>query len=317
MASPLRQLDWNLLRLFYFMCQSPSLTQAAIHLNTTQSSLSRRLADLEFRLGYRLFNRGVKGLTLREEGKELLEIVSQVFHKLMSYQTRQAQNNQTAQGVLRVLIAPHLPVSWLMQQTSQFLEAYPELNFSLIQHPSPQGQGSQPADCAIQLFDPTRTDEWIQRPLCRLSYGLYISQHYQDQKGPFEKIGHLNPHPKLLLKTPGSDKPFGWPDALGHDPKAARIHEFSTAQDLLEATRQGLGVAALPRQQGTEYSDLVALPFYIKDPVIDLYYAYPRYYQELKRVTLYGDFLEQHLDPYAEISLNNFIPVSEFILATG
>jgi DNA-binding transcriptional LysR family regulator len=314
---PQHHMDWNLLRIFYFICHSSTLTEAAKHLQVTQSCLSRRLADLELNLGYRVFNRGRRGVTLLEEGKELLELVSPVFDKFTQYQASRTQQSQTTQGLLKVLIPPHLPVSWLTCHTTQFLEDHPQLSFSLSQQVAFSSRFTQYTDCAIQLFDPTRTDELIQRPLCAISYGLYTSQNYLDRNGSFKEIEDLQHHPKLVLKEPDSDRFLGWPESVACDPKTARIHEFSTAQDLLEATRQGLGIAALPRPQAASYPDLVALPFYMTDQVIKLYYAYPKYYQDLKRVTLYGDFLEQHLNNYAGSMSQHFAPVHHLTLATG
>lgn len=291
----LPHMDWNLLRIFYFICQSATLTEAARHLHVTQSALSRRLMTLESNLGYRLFNRGHRGLTLVQEGQELLNLVSPVFDKFTQYQTARTQQSQTAQGLLKVSMAPYLPTPWLMYHTAQFLEHHPQLNFNLIPQHSSSGHFIKQADCALQLFDASRDDELIQKPLGKMSYGLYVSQSYLSKKGAFKDIQDLQLHPKLILKIPDFDAPLGWPESVTYEANFARIHEFSIAQDVLEATRQGLGIAALPRLQASSYPDLVALPSYLKDQEVEIYYTYPKYYQDLKRVTLYGDFLQQHL----------------------
>lgn len=311
-ASHVRHMDWNLLRLFYFMCQSPTLTEAAKHLHVTQSCLSRRLATLESNLGYRLFHRGHRGLTLVQEGQDLLALVSPVFDKFTRFQTARTQQSQTAQGVLKVLVAPSLPVSWLTRHTSKFLDHHPNLSFHLIQQHSSSSHLIKQADCAIGVFDPGREDDLIQQPLCKMSYGLYTSRGYLNKKGAFKNIADVQHHPKLILKTPESDAPLGWPKEMACDAKSARLHEFSTAQDLFDATRQGLGVAALPRGQADAAPDLAALPFYLKDQEIELYYTYPKFYQDLKRVTLYGDFLQQHLKDQTE----SVVSVHEIALAS-
>ena len=312
-----RQVDWNLLRIFYFLCQSSSLSEAGKHLHVSQSSLSRRLINLEDNLGYRVFNRGQKGIHLTEEGKELSKLVSMVFDKITHYQAKTREQSQTVQGVLKVCMALHLPTSWLMHHTTQFLENYPDLHFKLNQQTVPSNHFTQYADCAIQPFDASRQDELIQRPLCKLSYGLYASQRYMTKNSrSLTDIESLDAHPKLLLRVPDFDTPFGWPESVICDSKITCVHEFSNAQDLLEATRQGLGIAALPSQQAALSSDLVPLPLYTKDQVVDLYYAYPKYYQDLKRVTFYGDFLEQALKDDVGLNIHHCDPTHDLPLAT-
>lgn len=317
MTRPQRHIDWNLLRIFYFLCQSPTLSKAAKHLHVTQSCLSRRLADLEFNLGYRVFHRGPRGLTLLQEGKELLELVTPVFHKFTQYQASRTQQSQIAHGVLKVSIAAHLPLSWLMHTTNQFLDDHPEVSFHLLHHLRLSDDFAKYADCALQLFDAARAHELIQQPLCRITYGLYASQTYLDKNTPLEELEDLRHHPKLMLKALDDDTPIGWPKSVDRDSTSARLHEFSTAQDLLEATRQGLGIAALPKSQADLYLDLVALPFDLKDQEIQLYYAYPKYYQDLKRVTLYGEFLRQHFKNDIGPIPKYGVPIHDLILATG
>ena len=316
-ASSLGHMDWNLLRLFYCLYQSPSLSEAAKHLNLTQSSLSRHLAKLELSLGYRLFQRSRQGVSLLTEGQELLKLVTPVFHKFTQYQACQAQPNDTLQGTLKLLIAAHLPISWLMHDTANFLHNHPQLSLNLSQQMNITSRFTQQADCTIQLFDDRCDDDLIQQPLCTLLYDLYTSRDYLNQRGDFDQFTELQNHPKLIVKAFGSDYPFGWPENVSCDGQAAPVHIFSTAQDVLTAVRQGFGIAALPRQQAASYPDLVAVPFYLNNPIIKLCYVYPRYYQDLRRVTLYGDFLEQTLKNYTGFSKEYFVPVDELIPEIG
>ena len=311
-APHLGKLDWNLLRLFYYMCQSPSLCEAARHLNLTQSALSRCLSRLESSLGYRLFQRSSKGVRLLTEGHELLKLVAPVVQKFTHYQASQTQKDDVLQGTLNILIPPHLPISWLMHTTSAFLQDHPHLSLNLSQQINFTSRFTQQADCTIQPFDDKCDDDLIQQPLCTLSYGLYTSRNYLNKKGEFDQFAELQYHPKLIIKAFGLDHPFGWPENVSCDVQAAPVHVFSTAHDVLIATRQGLGVAALPRRQAAFYPDLVAVPFYMADPLTTLCYVYPQYYQDFKRVTLYGDFLEQTLkNDIDSLRQQYFVPVNE------
>ncbi len=61
-------MDIRVLRYFLAAAQEENITKAAEMLHTTQSNLSRQLADLESELGKTLFIRGKRKITLTEEG---------------------------------------------------------------------------------------------------------------------------------------------------------------------------------------------------------------------------------------------------------
>src|SRR5205814_9741861 len=66
-----RRLDWNDVRIFLAVAESGSLNAAARTLGMTQPTISRRMEDLEIRLGARLFRRSSKGIQLTEPGETM------------------------------------------------------------------------------------------------------------------------------------------------------------------------------------------------------------------------------------------------------
>ena len=295
----LQQLNWDKLRSFYLMAQYPSLSHAAYHMNITQSALSRSLADLEKILGMKLFERRPRGMHLLREGQDLVQVITKFFHDLTHYDAQRLAQHDIIQGQLRLAIAPLLPVSWLIQNTAAFLQQYPGFEFRLIQPQDPQDAFVRQADCAIQEYDAAQDDDLIQQPLVTLTYGLYAAKSYLDQHDPLETLDDLMSHPKILLKT-AHHAAWGWPEDVPCGDETAKVHALTTAQDVLWAAQQGLGIAALPHCQGAQDTSLEALPFYLSEQSIKLCYSYPKHYHNSKPVTLYGDFLrntfkEEHL----------------------
>ena len=288
----LHEFNWNKLRAFYFMAQYPTVSQAAVHMNMTQSALSRSLADLERILGMKLFERRPRGMHLLREGQDLAQVITKFFHELTHYDAQRLAQHDVIQGQLRLSIAPTLPVSWLIQDTAAFLQQYSGLEFRLIQPQDPQDAFVRQADCAIQEYDATKEDELIQQPLVTLTYGLYAAKSYLTQYDPLETLDDLKVHAKILLKTT-SHPAWGWPEAVPYTDKSAKIHELTTAQEVLWAAQQGLGIAALPHCQGTQDASLEMLPFYLNEQRMKLYYSYPKHYQHAQHITLYGDCLKR------------------------
>lgn len=74
-------MEIRVLKYFITVAQEENMTRAAEVLHTTQSNLSRQLAELENSVGKKLFERGSRKITLTEEGmflrkraKEIIEL---------------------------------------------------------------------------------------------------------------------------------------------------------------------------------------------------------------------------------------------------
>src|ERR1700728_379490 len=71
MSAP--DLPWDDVRLFLAIAETGSLSRAGKLLRVAQPTVSRRLADIEYKLGFQLFRRDVAGVSLTSAGERLLE----------------------------------------------------------------------------------------------------------------------------------------------------------------------------------------------------------------------------------------------------
>lgn len=67
------------LHTFLVTAKSCNFTRAAEALHLTQGAVSRQISGLEAYLGYRLFNRQARGLSLTAQGREMLPRIEQAF----------------------------------------------------------------------------------------------------------------------------------------------------------------------------------------------------------------------------------------------
>jgi DNA-binding transcriptional LysR family regulator len=68
--------------------------------------------------------------------------------------------------------------------------------------------------------------------------------------------------------------------------------------EMKQAVKAGLGIAALPEEYAAEDSSLVRVFPEIAPLSLDLYYVFPNYHKETKRVTAYGEFLADQLKTF-------------------
>jgi len=96
-------------------------TSQALHL--TQSAVSQQIRVLEERLGYRLFHRGKRSLSLTEKGQVLFDCVSKSLGDIEKTLARLA----SGQGPLEVSCVPSLALNWLMPRLLEFQRTQPEM----------------------------------------------------------------------------------------------------------------------------------------------------------------------------------------------
>lgn len=95
-------LNYHHLRYFRAVAHEGKLTEAAKHLNVSQSALSTQIKKLEGQLGHALFEREGRGLKLTEAGRIALDYADTVFEAGEELISTLEGRSATRQQVLRV-----------------------------------------------------------------------------------------------------------------------------------------------------------------------------------------------------------------------
>ncbi len=75
-------MDWRRIQIFAKICGNKSFTAAAQIIGKSQSTLSRDVIQLEKKIGFKVFERNIRGIELTEHGKKLLMIANEFNFKL-------------------------------------------------------------------------------------------------------------------------------------------------------------------------------------------------------------------------------------------
>jgi len=129
-------MEFRQLRYFVTVAEHLNFTQAAEHLFIAQPALSRSIANLEFELGVKLFERNQHkviltepGTIFLEEAKRLLSISEEAIRK-----TRQANNSN---GNLKIGFLPTFFYrKYLSARISEFHTSHSEIGLNLSQYNS-------------------------------------------------------------------------------------------------------------------------------------------------------------------------------------
>lgn len=120
------------LHTFLVTAQCCNFTRAAQQLHITQGAVSRQIAGLEQHLGYALFQRQARGLSLTREGQDWLPRVRQVFALIEEGVQQVGERSSTLQ-----LKAPTCVMRWLLPRLIEWQALRPDVPVELtttVQH---------------------------------------------------------------------------------------------------------------------------------------------------------------------------------------
>jgi len=236
-------MDWNDLRYFLTVARTASLTQAASELKVSQSTVSRRIVELEDDLGVALFQRHQTGYFLTDEGREVLRHAEQVEDSILALERGAVGLDKDPQGVVRLATSENLATDLIIPALPAFCERYPGICLEIITSTVAAELGRREADIALRVVRPTRGNLTI-RSVGRMTYSVYGSRAYLDR------------HPYVEGEPLGGRRFITWDDSHAFMPAAAwlkREHPgckialvTSSLPSQIVAVRAGLGLAVIP-----------------------------------------------------------------------
>jgi DNA-binding transcriptional LysR family regulator len=124
-------LNFRQVEAFRAVMLSGSMTQAARDLHTTQPNVSRVIAQLERRVGLRLFERIAGKLVATREGEVFFRDVERAFAGLRSLEQSAATLGRRGAGHLRICAVPSHAMALAPQALRVFSKRYPDVTVTL------------------------------------------------------------------------------------------------------------------------------------------------------------------------------------------
>src|ERR1700677_4288935 len=144
-------IDWDDVRCFLAVARGGSVRAAAERLGVNHSTVLRRIAQLEERLGVHMFEKLPSGYRLRAAGEEVLEFADQMEASSHRLETRVFGRDQSVRGLLRVTLAPTLATHLLLPDFADFARLYPEVEIEVLSVEEPVNLTNREADVAIRV----------------------------------------------------------------------------------------------------------------------------------------------------------------------
>jgi DNA-binding transcriptional LysR family regulator len=291
------------MRHFIRVVEAGSISKAADQLGVAKSGVSRRLAELESRLGVRLLNRTTRRSSLTGAGQAYYEGAVKLLSDVSELDAATAGAGASLEGTLRLAVPLSFGLSHLSPAIDEFLKAHPELSINIDfsdRHIDLVGQG---VDLAIRIAD--MRDSTLQaRRICPIRLLLCASPAYLKQHGVPVVPADLKKH-RILQYDIGAGPVLRLQDGEGREYVVqARPTVVANNGDFLrDMAMAGHGIVLTPSciaWQAMAVGDLVSiLPDYCP-PQRSAYAVYPQNRYLSRRARLFIDFLVERFgeNPY-------------------
>jgi DNA-binding transcriptional LysR family regulator len=288
-------IDWDDVRYFLAVARGGSVRAAAERLKVNHSTVLRRIAQLEERLGTQMFEKLPSGYRLTEAGEEVLEFADQMEASSKRLQTRVFGRDQSVRGLLRVTLPPTLATHLLMPDFADFARLHPEVELEILSIGEPVNLTNREADVAIRVVYDRNTLplnlHGVRGP--ELFGGVYMSRDLLAawHAGSADRIRWI------------IENKFGVPDWAREGQVRTTGVPFRTtdAEAQISAVRQGLGITTLPCFVGD------ADPLLARVPGTDLHMHGTLWLltqgetRKTKRVRLFTEFISRRLSAYVQL----------------
>jgi len=248
--------DWDDLRVFLAVAREGSTIAAGRRLKVNQSTVQRRLAELEEACGARLVERHPSGYRLSELGTTLVPLAERVETAVQSFERHVEDALRNVVGVVRVTCPE--PLVYLIRQSGlieRFNLRHPRVTVQFVMSDKYLDLANGEADIALRSGD-VDDSELVGRKIADSVWAIYASVEYIARAGSPAGIDELERHGLIGFdEAMTQHRVAKWLQRVA--PHGRVVARNTSVLGLLYAVKSGVGIAPLPTALGEHDDQLV------------------------------------------------------------
>lgn len=236
-------------QVFAKVVEEGGFTAAARVLGVSKSFVSKRIRELEDRVGVRLLDRTTRQVTVTDAGASFHERVSKILGEVDAAENELTASQHSPKGLLRVSVPMSFGIRYLSPLLAQFAAEFPEVSLDVDFADRRVDLVAEGFDVAIRI-GALADSSLIARKLAPLGGHTVASPSYLERHGTPTSPTDLGDHLCLLYRNQSAGMTHTW---TYRDAKQREVPVRVTGRylsNLGDATRDGalagLGVAWLP-----------------------------------------------------------------------
>ena len=283
---------------FSVLARSGGFSAAARELGVTTPAVSKRLAQMEARLGVSLMTRTTRRVGLTPEGETYLTEARRILAEIDDMERLVTSALAAPKGLLRVNATLGFGRSHLAPLIAQFSRAHPEVQVQLQLSVGPPPLGDDAFDVCVGFGEPpdARVIAHLLAPNRRL---LCASPGYLDRYGMPRVPHELAQHHCIGIRQ--GDESYGtWRLSLGKRTEAVKVRGNLSTNDgeiAVSWALAGLGIVMRAEWDVARYlrsGRLRQVLEHWQTPSADIHAFYPQRHQTSARVRAFVEFLAAH-----------------------
>lgn len=283
------------LEFFTLIARHGSLAAAARELDLTPPAATKRLSQMESRLGVRLVNRTTRSISLTNEGETYLAYAQRILADLREMESVVASSGAEPRGLLRVNATLGFGRTTIAPLVSEFAKRYAQVEVQLEVTDRPVDLVDSGIDLAIRFG--TLPDKRLSaRRIMSNRRFLCASPVYLERFGTPESLSDLHHH-RCIIHRQNEDTHALWRfEHEGHHEsvKVAGALSSNDGDIVLGWALDGHGILIRSEWDLAKYLESgrlrVVLPQF-KLPSADLFVYYPQRRNQTARARAFIDFL--------------------------
>ncbi len=293
-------IDFNDTIMFVKVVETGSFTAAAQALDIPKATLSRKVKQLEQRLGAHLLKRTTRRIGLTEAGAVYYERSAAIARQLQDAESAVSQLSNSPRGWLRFTAPYTLGCDCISPLLPEFMERYPDVRVEMYLTNERLSLVSSNMDLALRIGDlPDST--LSARRLASMGMCLYASPDYLDRHGEPAGPDDLGSHRVLAFDVHRHNGRYTWPLAAGGETVEVAVSPVLVANDppsLFNAVLAGVGIGLISDSFGNTAVEQGRLRRVLpawSGPRVELNAVYPPGRIRVPKVRAFVDFLAEHM----------------------
>lgn len=288
---------WDLFHTFVHVVDCGSFSAAAARLEVSKSLVSKRVTQLESRLGTQLLFRTTRRVHPTDAGHKLFQQLERLFHSLEEAEQSVLNLEDAPRGHLRLVCTDILGERYISLAAAKFSSLYPELKIDVHVTSRMVDLVAEGYDLAVRYGKLTDSSLKARR-IFELPHVVAASPRYFLERGKPQKIEDLKRHNCLVATFD--------PCATWRFRVAGQIVDIdlegnwrsNNASALTAAAVESLGICRLPElylRDHLQSGRLVTIFDQYQYDVFPVWLVYPNTRYVPAKVRLFIDYLLEHL----------------------
>lgn len=231
------------MRTFVAVVQGRGFSPAARQLGFVKSAVSRRIREMEDRLGTRLLNRTTRNVKLTESGQEFYDRAIKILDDLREAEDVASKGSHEAKGRLRVSAPVSFTVHCLAPVLKKFRDSHPDLEIEIDTNDRKVDLVGEGFDLALRISR-LKDSGMIARRLAPIRHAVCASPQYWKTNGRPKVPKDLRKH--VGIEYSYVDARSYWTFKDGETVDIKSMLHMSNGDAMREAAISGFGVAYLP-----------------------------------------------------------------------